>query len=109
ATAFNSGGRYNPSNDSWTATSVSASTPSPRYSYTATWTGTEMIVWGGAATGTVNYLNSGGRYFPSTDTWIAMSGGDADVPSARYGHSAVWTGHELIVWGGSNAHNALNT
>ncbi len=38
------GGRYNPSTDSWTAT---ANVPGPRREHTAVWTGTEMIVWGG--------------------------------------------------------------
>ena len=42
----NTGGRYNPSTDSWTATSTT-NAPSARYSHTAIWTGSEMIVWGG--------------------------------------------------------------
>ena len=44
AGAGNTGGRYNPSTDSWTATSGLASA---RYLHTAVWTGSEMIVWGG--------------------------------------------------------------
>ena len=43
---FNSGGRYNPSTDSWTATSTT-NAPTARYGHTAVWTGSEMIVWGG--------------------------------------------------------------
>lgn len=31
--------------------------------------------------------------------WV--SGPTTDAPSPRYGHSAVWTGQELLVWGGS--------
>ena len=43
---FNTGGRYNPSTDSWTATSTTnAPLPEP---HTAVWTGSEMIVWGGS-------------------------------------------------------------
>lgn len=30
------------------------------------------------------------------------------APSARYGHTAVWTGKEMIVWGGEGD-NYLNT
>jgi len=41
----NTGGRYNPSTDSWFATSTSDA-PAARYSHTAVWTGTEMIIWG---------------------------------------------------------------
>ena len=44
-------------------------------------------------------LNTGGRYNPSTDTWTATSTG-ANVPAAREVHTAVWTGTEMIVWGG---------
>jgi hypothetical protein len=44
----NTGGRYNPSTDSWTATSI-ANAPDGRHYHMAVWTGTEMIVWGGAS------------------------------------------------------------
>ena len=43
------GGRYNPSTNSWQATST-ANAPGPRQDHTAVWTGTEMIVWGGQDT-----------------------------------------------------------
>src|SRR5438874_13593541 len=56
---FNTGGRYNPSTDSWTATST-ANVPSGREVHTAVWTGSEMIIWGG--TDGLNYFNTGGRY-----------------------------------------------
>ena len=56
-----------------------------------------MIVWGG--NGTIGgYLNTGGRYNPSTNTWTATS--TTNAPSARVGHTAIWTGSEMIVWGG---------
>jgi N-acetylneuraminic acid mutarotase len=56
-----------------------------------------MIVWGGTDNN-LNYLNTGGRYNPSTDTWTTTS--TADAPAARYIHTAVSTGTEMIVWGG---------
>ena len=43
---LNTGGRYNPSTDSWTATSHHQRAHCPRL-HTAVWTGSEMIVWGG--------------------------------------------------------------
>jgi N-acetylneuraminic acid mutarotase len=88
--------------DSWTAT---AGPPSPRYYHTAVWTGTEIIVWGGVVMNN-NYLNTGGRYNPSTDNWIATS--TTNAPSGRSGHTAVWTGVEMVVWGGGNGNNFLN-
>jgi N-acetylneuraminic acid mutarotase len=90
ATVTNTGGRYNPSTDSWTATSTT-NAPTARYQHAAVWTGTEMIVWGGG-------FNTGGRYNPSTDSWRRTS--TTNAPTARGGHTAVWTGSEMIVWGG---------
>jgi N-acetylneuraminic acid mutarotase len=60
---INTGGRYNPSTDSWVATSVTNAPPG-RIHYTAVWAGTEMIIWGGENSDTGMVLNSGGRYFP---------------------------------------------
>ena len=97
---FNTGGRYNPSTDTWTATST-ANSPPARYGHTAVWTGTEMIVWGGYDGFQV--FNTGGRYNPTMDSWTATTTNNA--PSARAFHTAVWTGSDMIVWGGSG----LNT
>ena len=91
----NTGGRYNPSTDSWIATSTT-NAPFSRTFHTAVWTGREMIVWGGSVGG--RGLNTGGRYTPNTDSWIATS--TTNAPADRYGHTAVWTGNEMIVWGG---------
>ena len=95
-----SGGSYNSATNSWTATST-ANAPTPRYLHTAVWTGSEMIVWGGygseAGPCCVN-LNTGGKYNPGTNSWTATS--ITNVPDARYDHTAVWTGSEMIVWGG---------
>src|SRR5947207_11795743 len=100
---FNTGGRYNPSTDSWTATNTT-NAPSARSNHTAVWAGGEMIVWGGAAG---SYFNTGGRYNPSTDTWTATS--TTNAPDARTYHTAVWTGSEMIVWGGSGGSNRLSS
>jgi len=97
---FNTGGRYNPSTDSWTATTV-VNAPSARSGHTAVWTGTEMIVWGG------NAGNTGGRYNPSIDSWTATT--VVNAPSARSGYTAVWTGTEMIVWGGYSGMTEVNT
>jgi len=85
--------------DSWTRL---PSVPEPRFNHSAVWTGAEMIVWGGAADLGANggfYVQSGGRYDPATDTWRPTS--LVDAPESRYYHTAVWTGTEMIVWGGN--------
>ena len=64
-----------------------------------------MIVWGGADFD-ANELHTGGRYNPSTDSWMATSINPA--PSGRRFHEAVWTGSEMIVWGGGLT-GAFNT
>jgi hypothetical protein len=65
--ADNSGGRYTPSTDSWTATSI-ANAPSARFRHTAVWTGSEMIVWGGIDRNSLVSLNTGGRYCAQSPT-----------------------------------------
>ena len=100
-TGFNTGGKYNPATDSWTATSTS-NAPSARIGHKAVWTGSEMIVWGASGS-----LNTGGRYNPSTNSWTATS--TTNAPDGRDGHTAVWTGSEMIVWGGSDGSNVVNT
>jgi N-acetylneuraminic acid mutarotase len=98
------GGRYNPSTDSWTATSTT-SAPEGRYFHTAVWADSEMIVWGGINFGV--YLNTGGKYNPGTDSWTGTS--TTDAPAGR-ASTAVWTGSEMIVWGGNDGSpNYLNT
>ncbi len=109
-TYFSTGAKYDPTTDTWTATSTT-NAPTARAYHTAVWTGSEMIVWGGySSDGTYHYLNTGGRYDPTTDSWTATS--TTSVPAARELHTAVWTGSEMIVWGGyfyDGAEHWLNT
>jgi hypothetical protein len=100
AWATDTGGRFDPINNTWSPTSTEGA-PTARYLHTAVWTDTEMIVWGGRtliAPGQFENLNSGAIYNPQTDTWTSISADGA--PSTRYGHTAVWTGTEMIIWGG---------
>ncbi|MEE8412185.1 MAG: hypothetical protein V3S47_06750 [Acidobacteriota bacterium] len=96
---LNDGGRYDPSTDVWTPTSATGA-PDPRYNFTGIWTGDDMIVWGGSAdlSGSDDHF-TGGRYDPVADAWTA-TGTDASTPFGRAMHTAVWTGGEMIVWGG---------
>ncbi len=100
------GGRYAPATDTWTPTS-SVGTPSPRLGATAVWTGTEVIVWGGD-TAPQTVLGTGGRYDPASDAWLPVASGTG-APSWRTGHSAVWTGTAMIVWGGGAGNAGQNS
>ncbi len=74
-----------------------------------------MIVWGGFGCTTqicqtTTYLNDGARYSPSANNWVTTSATNA--PSARVSPTAVWTGSEMIVWGGffrDGSNHYLNT
>lgn len=66
--------------------------------HTVVWTGDEMVVWGGTdLTGRADEKFEDAAYDPSSDTWRVI----ADAPiSDRHGHTAVWTGEEMLVWSG---------
>jgi N-acetylneuraminic acid mutarotase len=105
AAFFNDGGRYNPAGNSWSPVSTTGA-PAGRRNHSAVWTGSEMIIWGGDSFSTTElYFNDGGRYNPVGNSWTAL--GTTGAPSGRLRHTAVWTGSEMIVWGGSNG-NSLN-
>ncbi|MBZ5640692.1 MAG: hypothetical protein LAO51_18290 [Acidobacteriia bacterium] len=93
------GSRYDPATDSWTRIS-GLGAPTARSRHTAVWTGHVMVIWGGYEPSDYLVVNTGGRYDPLTDAWSSTS--LAGAPQARQLHTAVWTGHEMVVWGGNN-------
>ena len=62
-----------------------------------------MIVWGGV--GDI-FSNDGGRYNPTGNSWTAVT--TSGAPAGRHLHTAVWTGSEMLVWGGFNGSIYLN-
>ncbi len=96
ATALGTGGRYDPATDTWTAISMLGA-PSPRVSHTAVWTGNRCIVWGGGTMPDGPWLDDGAAYDPATDAWSPLTTDGA--PHLYDGHTAVWTGSRMIVWG----------
>ena len=103
---FASGARYDPATDTWSPMSA-VGQPAGRQGHTALWTGSEMIVWGGAALPNNQLEKTGGRYDPVTDTWKPTS--TVGAPTARFEHASVWTGEEMIVWGGQDGPYDTNT
>jgi hypothetical protein len=104
---LNTGARYNPATNVWTPTGITGA-PAARNLHTAVWTGQKMIVWGGrTTTSSASVQNTGGQYNPGTDTWTATS--TQNAPEGRNNHTAVWTGSEMIVWGGRPASGLLNS
>jgi N-acetylneuraminic acid mutarotase len=114
---LNTGSRYNPSTDSWTATSLT-NAPQGRGVHTAVLTGNEMIVWGGS--GSSGYLDTGGRYCaqsgaPSptpTATPCASVGSwteQAPYPISISGHAVVSQGGNVYSFGGIVNNAAITT
>ena len=95
--AFDTGARYDPAADTWSATS-SVNAPSPRALHSAVWTGDRMIVWGGGTLSPSETFATGGRYDPVGDTWTPTS--TVGTPAPRAGATSVWTGTEMLIWGG---------
>ncbi len=103
------GGRYDPVTDSWVPTTA-VEQLAARSRHSAIWTGSEMLVWGGAFTnfaGGREIFDDGARYDPITDLWTPMN--YTNHPGAREGHTAVWSGTDMIIWGGSVVSEVLNT
>jgi N-acetylneuraminic acid mutarotase len=112
ATRLNSGSRYDPALNSWTAVSATAA-PSARNDHTTVWTGNQMIVWGGDS-GTGRFAD-GARYYPvdpdgtgpiTADSWQAVQA--AGSPVARSNHTAVFANGAMILWGGRDGPTNLN-
>ncbi|UQA61066.1 Kelch repeat-containing protein [Polyangium aurulentum] len=92
------GALYNPSEPgTWTPITLNGA-PTARTRPAGAWTGTELIVWGGAAS--ANLFADGARYVPMTDAWTLTATDGA--PEARQYHTAVWVGGRYVVWGGQN-------
>jgi len=100
STPLSTGGRFDPVSELWSVTNLGAGAPSSRSSAGSVFTGAEMIVWGGIGpSGLAGGAGTGGRYRPATDSWATVTVNDA--PTSRFGLSALWTGREMIVWGGT--------
>ncbi len=106
------GALYDPAGDRWRAIST-ANAPAPRSDTTAVWTGREVVFWGGASVDMPGPfpravpLESGAAYSPDEGRWRELEAFGA--PSPRYGHGAVWTGSELVIWGGDGSLAAVSS
>ena len=106
-TALKSGGRYNPTSDSWSAMNSNGFPDfvpmmdnvftRPSALPTAIWTGSQMIVWGQTLSNQLR-KSAGARYDPVTDSWSEIN--TSLAPDPRAGHTAVWTGKGMLVYGG---------
>lgn len=97
---------YEPGTDHWTA--IASLRGGVEWFYeTSVWTGDRMLEWGGEpddadAAPTI----TGGVYDPDADRWTDLE----NAPFAtRAGHSAIWTGSEMIIWGGGDDESTFSS
>lgn len=101
------GAAYDPAGDAWSAL-PGVNAPSARRRATAVWAGDRLIVFGGEGAagevGTGAVLPLSGGVTPAA-AWSDVAAFGA--PSARVGHTAVWTGTRMLVWGGKSGGTPL--
>jgi len=89
---------YDPATNRWRRL---APMSSGRIGAVAAWTGTQLLLWGGQVGplgGTTTKLAARGlAYDPARDRWTQLP---AAPVRERLDATSVWTGSELIVWGG---------
>src|SRR5262249_36737564 len=86
---------FDPAANSWR---LVATGPPLLAASTMVWTGSDAIVWGGLDSTGAGPSNAGNRYQAAKDQWTPSSA--VNAPSRRASQLAVWTGTEMIVWGG---------
>jgi hypothetical protein len=87
---------YNPATNRWRRL---ASMEPGHGGASAVWTGKRLLVWGGTRydpTGDA-LARRGLSYDPKTDRWSSLPQWPL---RSRDGSTVVWTGHQLVVWGG---------
>jgi hypothetical protein len=85
---------------------MSASPLTGRWRHGAVWTGSQMIVWGGSDFSGATLYADGAKYDLASDTWTAI----AAPPTGFVGRkdaAVVWTGAEMVVWGGTGSSGVL--
>src|SRR4029077_16481634 len=95
--------------DVWSATAT-PTTMAARGYFAYVWTGSQMIVWGGATAiaGTSGLKHDGADIDPAANAWYPVNNTSASLPVARGDAVAVWTSgadanaNQMLVWGGIN-------
>lgn len=83
--------------------------PSGRWAHAAVWTGSKMLIWGGRQQFDSNgHVGDGGLYDPYLNSWSTIATDHAPEPRSQM--AAIWTGSEMLVWGGyGDGATAYNT
>lgn len=87
---------YDPSTNKWRWL---APMEFPRTWFVSSWTGDQLIVWGGIGAGG-SIPSHGETYDPVKNVWSALPKAPL---RARVDAVAVWSGAQMLIWGGSDA------
>ncbi len=99
---FDDGAIYSPADNSWSPMAAFPQTneSAGRDTFSSVWTGEKMLVWGGYIRNTTCNpcgREDGAAYDLGSNSWTLMS---PSPIAGRGAHRAVWTGREMVVWGG---------
>lgn len=98
--AYYAGFRFNPGSNNVIYFPVTPS-HTGRRSYASVMAGNKILYWGGWDNNTNTYFNDGLLYDIPSGTWSSVP--NSPVLSARRSAVAVWTGSEVIIFGGENS------
>ncbi len=91
------GAYYSTTDNAWTAIPPLGDDEG-RVGHQAVWTGDRMVVWGGFTPAAVSSeTRYGAQFDPVTSRWAALPDSHLEP---RVGFSMIWTGKELIIFGG---------
>ena len=109
-----SGVAYDPAADRWSNMAPVPTREGPAPGEPVVWTGRQLISWGISGEETDDSGDSAGSdgpppvkagaYDPVADRWQTFAAGPLGT---RVIHTAVWTGQEMLVWGGTTGDSAL--
>ncbi len=111
--SLDDGAFYDPVTDTWSLMSTTGA-PSHRtdlYNFRESFTGDKLVIWGGRSsngpyygTNTQDIRYDGAVYDLVTNSWTAMKAipTGAGFAGRAYLHG-VWTGSELLIWGGNDS------
>jgi hypothetical protein len=116
STVKNTGAMFDTSAKAWSTTVMSTTgAPTARAGHSAAWVTTtggfkEMVIWGGCTspssygTSCSAYAADGASWDPVKNTWTAIPAPPTVTGFVgRWKHKMVWTGSELIIWGGQSS------
>jgi len=92
------GALYNPSTAAWYA--MAAGALRGRSDHISIWTGDELVVWGGCTDDSCSTLLDDGGSYTRDRGWVVLQ--PSATLSARRGAGGVWTGRDVVVFGGGD-------